>query len=451
MKSEELKLIIKEGEGLTVEFKEKCSPKIDRDIVAFSNTKGGVILLGVNDNGKIVGETLSNRLKAEINDIARKCEPSIYIEKISQMGKIVVIEISEGDEKPYSCSSGYFRRLDATTQKMNRKELEILFKQAFKISYEEHIHPKIRWDDISRDKIRAFFKECKISMPKIEPENVLASLKLAGEEGIKNAGVLLFAEEPRDHILQCEMILGAFKGRDRVHIYDRINVQDDLLTQFNEAMIFLQKHLNVRSEIKGVNRYDICELPLEALREAVTNAIVHRDYSIRGTNITVEVHEDRVEIKNPGGLPEGLRPNSLINVSIRRNELIADMFARMDKVERFGTGIKRMRNLMKTAGLPAPRIKSDIFFTITFQRPKYSLRAEKVGRKGGQKRLVEKLAESQKRILEIMQDNSNISKKDLAREIGISKTAIDKNINSLKKKGLLKRIGPAKGGHWEIV
>jgi len=102
-----------------------------------------------------------------------------------------------------------------------------------------------------------------------------------------------------------EMTMIAFKCADRVHIFDRQDVQDDLLAQFNAAEFFLKKHLNRRSVIKGMNREDIYEIPLEAIREAVVNAIVHRDYSMRGTSLMVEVYDDRIEITNPGGIPRG--------------------------------------------------------------------------------------------------------------------------------------------------
>jgi len=115
------------------------------------------------------------------------------------------------------------------------------------------------------------------------------------------------------------MVLAAFKGTERLHIYDRRDVRDDLLTQFNEAMEFIKRHLNVRSEIRGVNRYDIYEIPLEVLREAVVNAIVHRDYTITGAQIGIEIYDDRVEIVNPGGLPRGLNKSKLGNLSVRRH------------------------------------------------------------------------------------------------------------------------------------
>lgn len=180
------------------------------------------------------------------------------------------------------------------------------------------------------------------------------------------------------------MTLIAFKGTDRIHIFDRHDVQDDLLTQFNAAVFFLKKHLNRRSVIKGMNRVDSYEIPLEALREALVNALIHRDYSIRGTSLTVEVYDDRIEITNPGGIPESLDKKSFGRVSIRRNELIADLFHRMDKGERAGTGIRRMNEAMKVAELPLPEVSSGTFYTITFKRPDFTTTPQVTGEATGQ-------------------------------------------------------------------
>ena len=117
---------------------------------------------------------------------------------------------------------------------------------------------------------------------------------------------------------------------------------------------------------------------------------------MRGTSTMVEVHQDRVVIKNPGGIPNGLNPRSLTNVSIRRNELIADLFARMGKVERMGTGIKRMRETMREASLPYPKINSDLFFTITLRRP---VSGPGAPGGGGQKRWSEKVVRKRGRSL----------------------------------------------------
>jgi len=305
------------------------------------------------------------------------------------------------------------------------------------------INKDATWEDIDKDKIRAFFKEAKVGYSKIEAKSVLGSLNLSKKDEIKNAGILFFAKDPRKLISQCQMTMVAFKGKERIHIYDRKEIQDDLLAQFNEAELFLKKHLNVRSEIKGMKREDIYEIPLEALREGVANAIIHRDYCMRGTSIMVEVHEDRVVISNPGGLLEGLSLRSLLNVSVRRNELIADMFARMEKVERMGTGIRRMRDAMKTSGLALPKIESNLFFTITFMRPLYSLKESAGSEIGSEK--------SSEKILSAIESDRNMSASKLAVILGISRRAIEKQIAKLKSEGKLKRVGSAKGGYWEIM
>lgn len=147
MNKEQLQLLIAEGEGLTLEFKERYSSKIDRDIVAMANSKGGYILLGVDDNGKITGEKLTNAMKAEIHSLARNCEPHIQLSNILKLDQVVIIEVPEGDEKPYSCSSGYFRRLDAITQKMTQPEVRAIFREAIDTSFEDFPCPNFQMED----------------------------------------------------------------------------------------------------------------------------------------------------------------------------------------------------------------------------------------------------------------------------------------------------------------
>lgn len=460
MKSDKLKIFIAEGEGLTVEFKEKYTPKIDRDIVALANAKGGFIVLGVNDEGKIVGEKLTNTMKAEILSLARNCDPHITISKVSPVDSVVVIEVAEGDEKPYSCSSGYFRRLDAVTQKMVQKEVRTLFRDSSAASFEGLPHNGFGLKDISLGKINAFLVESKTSVKAAlnNVESMLASLEILEKEKINNAGVLMFARNVGRFIPHAEIICGAFKGTNKTYIYDRKDVRDDLLTQLNEAMAFIRKHINVRSEIREINRYDIYEIPIDALREAVVNAIIHRDYSMTGTSIYVSVYDDRVEIENPGGLPAGLSLQDFGKTSVRRNLIIADLFHRMSKVERIGSGIKRMRDLMKDAGLKEPHFEMTAFFRASFYRdPRYSLKKLEV-RSGSKKDLGEsaekvrrKYGENAEKVFVSVKDDLFIKTHEIADRTQLSQRTVENAIAKLKKAGLLKRIGPDKGGHWEVV
>lgn len=478
---DQIKLMIKEGESLTVEFKESYTSRIAEDIVAFSNTKGGYVLLGVRDDSTIKGAKLTNDLKAQMTSLGRNCEPVISVNAL-QVGDIIVIEVQEGEEKPYSCKDGYFRRLNGATQKMNREEIHALFSESDPMPFEERPVKKMTFRDISREKVNTFIRSAGLNIGKSRVEDFLQSVKVSDGSSVNNAGALFFARDIGDFLPHARITLLAFKGTEKRFIYDRKDVQDDLLTQFNEAITFLMKHLNVRTEIRGVDRHDIYELPLEALREAVVNALMHRDYSIRGTQVSVEVYEDRVEIINPGGLPKGLSKKDFGTISVRRNELIADLFYRLDKVERLGMGVKNMRAAMKDIGLDGPTFNTERFFRAVFPRPERTKAkdtvkdtpkdtVEKVPGKGSRKssektgekeaetglvdglveRLVEGLVENQKRMLEMMKESPTISKEEMSHALGISTTAIDKNILTLKKKGLLKRVGPDKGGHWEVL
>ena len=196
-----INILIQEGEGLTVEFKEHYTPRIDEDIVAFANTKGGVILLGVRDDRSVSGEKLTNDLKARINCVARNCNPPIQV-KIKQFQNSIAVEVPQGDEKPYSCSSGYFRRLDGTTQKMSNHELRVMFQENETTPFEEKVNKAVTWDDISKEKIQNFMKEANVSIKKIVQRDILTSLGIALNDKITNAGVLFFADNPRRYIPQ---------------------------------------------------------------------------------------------------------------------------------------------------------------------------------------------------------------------------------------------------------
>ena len=456
-----ISLIIQEGEGLTVEFKEHFSSRIAEDMPAFANTKGGMIILGVRDDKTIIGEKLTNDLKARITSLARNCTPPLQV-KVKQIQNVVTIDVSEGEEKPYGCSSGYFRRLDGATQKMTNHELRIMFREHDIVRFEEKTVNGFSFNDISMKKVRAFVKEAGIKIGNITAADFLRSLKVADRTTVKIAGILFFARDPYEHLHQAQLTLLGFKGTKKLHIYDRRDIRDDLLTQFNEAILFLEKHLNVRSEIKGINRVDIYEIPFDAIREAIVNALMHRDYSIAGSQVSVEVYDDRVEITNPGGLPPGLTKKAFGTISIRRNERISDLFFRLHKVERVGMGIQRMRETMEAAGLREPAFETDGFFRTILYRPDLKDRedaerkilgtevTDRVTEKVTEK-VTDRVTENQLLILQEMKKDKNMTAKRLSEIVGISERKIKENIKVLKNRRLLKRIGPDRGGHWEVT
>lgn len=350
---------------------------------------------------------------------------------------------------------------------MTQREVRAIFRETNDISFEDITCRDLGIKDISLKKVKSFLREANLSykISKANLSSFLTSLSIYRNGKINNAGSLMFASKVEKFVPHAESIFASFKGKVKTNIYDRNDVRDDLLTQFGEAVAFFKKHLNVRSEIRGFDRFDIYEIPLDALREAVVNAIIHRNYAIKGTSIYVRIYDDRIEIENPGGLPDGITKRDFGKSSVRRNPIIADLFYRMGKVERMGSGIERMRELMRNAGLKEPVFKMDAFFLVTFYRdPRYSLKAgkeagKKMRRKYGEnteKELAENLTQkttqkTTQKIIDAIAKKSDITQKELAVVIGITEDGIKYHITRLKKTGILKRIGPDKGGHWEIV
>jgi ATP-dependent DNA helicase RecG len=180
------------------------------------------------------------------------------------------------------------------------------------------------------------------------------------------------------------------------------------------------------------------EIPMEVLREAVANAIVHRDYIFRGTSLMVEIFEDRIEIVNPGRVPDGMTPETLMGVSLRRNEKIADVFARMQIVERLGSGLRRMRDRMRAVGLPPPRIQTGPFFRIALQRPP---------RPGDN----EGVNEGVNLLLEIIGVYPGLRVPQLAVKVKTSPKNIERWLKRLKVQQKIKYVGSSKKGGYRTV
>ena len=187
------------------------------------------------------------------------------------------------------------------------------------------------------------------------------------ELAMRNAGVMFFASEPRrfcpDAVITCIL----FNGTERVKIIDRKDFSGGMLSDIDDSMNFIERNTRVAYEIKSLYRENILAYPMEAVREALLNAVMHRDWYLTGANVHVEILADRLEIKSPGSFPEGVTLETLGQAAVRRNPLVADLLARARLVERAGTGIERMRVEALSRGYPEPEFKEDTFVTVVFR------------------------------------------------------------------------------------
>ena len=248
-----------------------------------------------------------------------------------------------------------------------------------------------------------------------------------------------------------------FKGLRSVEFIDEKEFDEDLFSNYENAMNYLRSKLNTEFIIKGGPREEVLELPEKALREALLNAIAHRNY-FSTASIQISIFSDRVVIDNPGKLIGNIKVEDLYKKSYPRNNLLFGLMQRMDLVEKIGSGLVRIDEMMEEYLLPHPVIDvSDFYFGISFERPdlqkmtieqrmKEYENSEKVGEKVG-----EKLTENQHKIISLIKKDEKVSIVEISHRIGMAEKNVENNLRKLKEKKLIERVGPDKGGYWKII
>lgn len=364
MKIERIKEIIQTGEGLKTEFKQGISSKIAREIVAFANQKGGRVLVGVSDNGEIKGYDYNNDNKSKLTDILRNnIEPKIDNLNHDYENDVLVINIPEGKNKPYSANGKFYIRNGTNSQRLNRDEVRTFFQNENQIRFGERPNSKFKINkDLSEEALNRFIKKSNLSTD-IPRDQLLRNLSLKDNESLNNAGVLFFCKDVRRFFLNATVVCVLYKGSSEVDILDRKEFTGDFLSNYHNTLNYLYNKLNTEYIIKK-ERTERLELPEEALREVLINAMVHRDY-FSTAHVQVDIYHDRVEISNPGNLL--FDKKYLGKKSVPRNPIMMDLLLRADYVERIGSGIKRIEQAMDSYNLDFD-IDADEFFVVTLNR-----------------------------------------------------------------------------------
>jgi len=439
MNYKDLLELIKTQEGYTLEFKEALSGSIGKEICAFANASGGKIILGVKDDGTINGYNLTNKDKSLIQDIARNIDPSLHL-TVEKVSDLAIVYVPEGKEKPYTVNGHFYLRQGANSQQLKRDEIRSLFQKENLIRFDRKANSDFNMQkDFDNEKFKSFISKAEIdkSLPK---EHVIQNLGLITEDRLNNAGVLFFSHKPSRFFLNSIITCVLYEGKTKLKILDKQDFDEDFISNFNNAVIFALKTLRTEYIIEKVEREEKPEIPEMVLRELIINAMVHRDYFSEG-RVIIEIYSDRFEISNPGGLL--FKKSELGKISLSRNPLLADLVHRLRLVEKIGSGILRIQELMKDK--VSFEAESEWFF-VKIKRSAVEKVLEKVTEK-----VPEKVTENQSKIINEIRKNSNITSKKLSEIVGISERKIKDNLAKLKKKGLLKRVGPDKGGSWEII
>ena len=359
--------ITSQVEGKTLEFKrDLSSPKpLLKTLVAFANTAGGRLVIGVDDKRQILGIEHpldeEERLCSLIADgISPRLVPNV--ELITVEGKtLLVVEVYVSGLRPHRLKAeghehGVYVRLGSTNRQADSALIDELSRSAQGIAFDEMPMPSLSLNDLDLDSAQKQFQGLRIL-----DEQALLTLKLLtrhqGRLVPTRGAVLLFGKERVRHFTDAWVQCGRFVGTDKAAIFDHMEIHDHLPQAVDSIMLFLKKHAMRSADFSDIRRKDVWNIPLTILREAVINALVHADYSQRGAPIRIAFFDDRIEIENPGILLPGMTVEDMRQgVSRIRNHVIARVFRELNLIEQWGSGVRRMFKEAQEQGLPEPQI-----------------------------------------------------------------------------------------------
>lgn len=363
MNAIDLKEAIEKGEDYYTEFKEEAvhSDDLAAEIVAFANSDGGKLLIGVSDARRPVGVTDADRVLQRVDNIcAQNSEPPIRckIEKIKIDDTLILsVVVPKGPERPYRTNKGvYHVRTNSGKRQATREELLRLYQSTRSLYYDELPVPETGLAELDIAYFEKFFEEFhsrKIVDIGLSLHDLLKSMKLFTQTDDQKAvfslaGLLLFGKNPQQHIPYAKITVAKFTGNEIGDIFEKKDIEGKLIDQITNIESLIKLYTQSHVIIKGFEKENRYELPLEAIRELIVNAVVHRDYHIR-SQIRVFIFDNRIEIMSPGTLPNSITLENIRwgGIHVERNPIIVSFLAKMGYMTQIGTGIIRAIRLLK--------------------------------------------------------------------------------------------------------
>lgn len=426
-------------ESETIELKRELTKNIKKEIVAFANTKGGTIFVGVDDDGNIIGlknankdvESISSMIHdAIINDLTAYSS----IEIIKQDDKeIIAVHITSAPNKPYYLAdkglrpSGVYIRFGSTSINATDEIIRKMIADNHNISYETEISSNQK---LTFKYAKDIFQKHNIDFNK----NKYKSLKMVLGEKYNNLALLLSDQNP--FTIKCAI----FEGKTKTIFKDRKEFTGSILKQINETFDYLNLINHINSDFDGLVRIDKKDYPDYSLREALLNSVLHRSYYFSGS-ILLSIFDDRIEINSIGGLLSTLTLNDIYNgVSESRNPNLAELFHRLNYVENYGTGIGRiMREYSDNENKPNIELSDNVFKIILPNRNYIEQIAINPSN-----------ASSEETIVNYLRHNENIKREKVEELLQMSKSGARKVINKLIENNTIIKKGIGKNTYYVL-
>lgn len=329
-------------ENSNTEFKREYTDSIRKAVVAFANTDGGCIYIGVEDDGTVVGVVDVDDVQKRVISLCRDgIQPDVMMflscdRTVIEDKDVIRLQVQRGTDCPYYLKGkgirpeGVYVRRGPVSLPAAESQIRKMIREAGDFHYEQE---RSLEQELTFKATERFLQEAGVPFGEAERR----TLRIVSKDGLyTNLGLLL--SDQCQHTVK----VAIFSGKKQVVFRDRREFSGSLLLQVNQVIEYLDFHNALHSEIRGMKRLDSRDYPVESLREAIFNAFVHRDYGFSGS-ILVSVYEDRIEILSLGGLAEGVTYNDMmLGVSIPRNPKLAEIFYRLHYIEAFGTGVRRI-------------------------------------------------------------------------------------------------------------
>ena len=422
-------------ESIHLELKKEYVKDILKTVIAFANTSGGKIYIGIDDDGKVLGvQKLDTDILKLSNSIRDSIKPditlftSILVEKID--GKdVIVVDVQKGVSSPYYLTdkgirpSGVYVRQGASSVPATDSSILKMIRDTDGDNFEELRSLNQNLDFVF------FKKEFEDANIKLE-HSQMRTFNIIDEDGLyTNLGLLLSEQCP--HTIKAAV----FEGSTKEIFKDRFEFSGSLLKQMKDVYSFLNRYNRTNSEITGLKRTDTREYPEIAIREALLNSIVHKEYSYSSSTL-ISVFDDKIEIVTIGGLTKGLSEDDImLGVSILRNRNLANIFYRLKLIEAYGTGIPKIIESYNEYNVK-PKIEiSSNAFKITLPntlKEKSSSKLEK------------NLSDKEYLIVNMLKENEYIKRTDIEKNLSISSSMAIKLLRNMVENSIIEKLGKGK-------
>lgn len=514
-----LKELLSAGETERVEFKESTGQRGDacETLCAFLNKAGGTVVFGVTPKGRLTGQLMDDTTRQKLFAVFQRFEPAPDIEvecvPVDETHTAIVCHVDKGNCRPYVYDGRPYKRVQSSTTVMSQEEYERMLKErgGFRSDWERLVNPTLTLEEIDFDEVK---KTARMAVQvgrldsEVDTEDVpllLKKFKLMRGDRLTNGAAVLFGNDDLFDYPQCEMKMARFKGTGKNEFGDERREEGNIFKLLSAATQFCFKHLSLSARVipYQIERVEQLEIPPVALREAVLNALVHRQYSKRGS-VSLAIYDDRLEVTSPGGFPPGKTVEQIISEheSEPRNERIAHVLYLRKTIETWGRGFDRIREECEKACVSTPVVaEKNGYVRITFARPVLLARengtetegmvqkpglkngpdaTREVGLKSGpdttrevglnrsvemsliRKRVGRMFDECLPTLRKDIRSNMILTLSEIAFDVNITipkicsntkkaRNTIKNSLSLLKELGFLYRIGSDRGGHWYVV